>query len=242
MLKSLRLGVALIAVIATQISTSFFASPANAANVAMLNAQLKQSVCTQNWEEAVKVIDQMIAITPLSEQTQHNELKTYRVRMQNLSVSNSNVDSWLKSYCPNLVTNSPVTNNTLTNNAPIVVKNIIGRKTLIGTSNSSIKVLRTGIIPCSKHCIKELNDYYIAVEIINDGNELKQIHLIEYQLILKSFNQVIDTGYVFNTTGSYTLKPQDKVILQTEFSSNVLPKGSDINDLDVIFLASPLDE
>lgn len=248
MLKFLRLGVALIAVLVTPISTTFLTSPANAANVTNLNAQLKQSVCTQNWGEAVKIIDQMIAITPSSNQTQHNELQTSRVRMQNLSISRTNVDSWLETYCPTPVANSPITTNTTkinrttTDNASRVVKNIMGERTVIGTSNSPLKILRKGVIPCSEHCIKGINDYYIAVEIINDGNELKQIHLIEYQLVLKSFNQVIDTGYVYNTTGSSTLKPQDRAILQTDFSSDVLPKGSNINDLDVIFLASPLDE
>lgn len=115
MLKYLHFSIALIAVIVTQISTSFLASPANAADMATLNSQLKQSVCTQNWEEAVKVIDQMIAITPSSAQTQHNELKKYRVRMQNLSVSRTNVDKWLESFCVTPVTNLTITtNNTIT--------------------------------------------------------------------------------------------------------------------------------
>jgi len=115
MLKSLRFSAALIAVVATQISTAFLTSPATAANIATLNAQLKQSICTQNWGEAVKVIDQMIAITPSSNQTQHNELKMHRLRMQNLSVSKTNVDSWLESYCATPVTTPVATNITIDN-------------------------------------------------------------------------------------------------------------------------------
>lgn len=68
-------------------------------DTATLNAQLKQSVCTQNWGEAVKIIDKMIAITSSSNQTQHDELKIQRGRMHNLSVSKTNVDSWLENYC-----------------------------------------------------------------------------------------------------------------------------------------------
>lgn len=53
----------------------------------------------------------MIAITPSSNQKQYNELQTSRVRIQNLSISRTNVDGWLKSYCATPVITPAVTNN-----------------------------------------------------------------------------------------------------------------------------------
>lgn len=110
MLKPLRLGATLAAVLATPINSAFLTETASAADMGTLNAQVRQAVCTQNWGKAVKIIDQMIAITPSSEQIQHNKLETYKVRIQNLYASKTNVDSWLLSYCatPKEVFQAPI--------------------------------------------------------------------------------------------------------------------------------------
>ena len=89
------------------------------ADMATLNAQLKQAVCTQGWGEAVKIVDQMIATIPASNQTQHSQLATYRERMQNLSVSRTNVDDWLESYCATPVTTSAASNTDFDSNTTI---------------------------------------------------------------------------------------------------------------------------
>lgn len=54
-----------------------------------LNADLKQAVCSQNWPEALKVIDQMIASEPSSEV--QNQLTTYRSQVQGLANSGSRI-------------------------------------------------------------------------------------------------------------------------------------------------------
>lgn len=94
MLKPLRLGAALAAVLATPINSAFLTETASAADMGTLNAQIRQAVCTQNWGEAVKIVDQMIAITPSSAQMQHNKLETYRGSMQSLYNSRAKVPNW----------------------------------------------------------------------------------------------------------------------------------------------------
>lgn len=73
MLKFLRLSTTLIAIVTTQISSAVFTLPTIAADIGTLTSQLKQAVCTENWEEAVEIVDQVIATTPASNQTQHTE-------------------------------------------------------------------------------------------------------------------------------------------------------------------------
>ena len=103
MLKFLRLtaglSVALLLSLALAITggNAFRISPANATDMATLNAQMQKAVCSQNWGEAVKLVDQMIAITLPGNQMRRNELKTYRGRMQSLYDSKANVPGWSES-------------------------------------------------------------------------------------------------------------------------------------------------
>ncbi|MEW6494141.1 MAG: hypothetical protein AB1589_16755 [Cyanobacteriota bacterium] len=53
-----------------------------------LNANLKQAVCSQNWSQALKVIDQMIAIASPEVREQ---LVSYRSRLQGLANSGSKI-------------------------------------------------------------------------------------------------------------------------------------------------------
>jgi hypothetical protein len=54
-----------------------------------LNTNLKQSVCRQNWSQALQIIDQMIAIAPSPET--RNQLVTYRERIQGLANSRGTI-------------------------------------------------------------------------------------------------------------------------------------------------------
>lgn len=54
-----------------------------------LSTELTQSVCSQNWPQALKIIDQMVAIAPNPEI--QNQLVTYRGRIQNLANSGSKI-------------------------------------------------------------------------------------------------------------------------------------------------------
>ncbi|MEC4813342.1 MAG: hypothetical protein SAK29_08740 [Scytonema sp. PMC 1069.18] len=121
------------------------------------------------------------------------------------------------------------------------VRSITGRITKIGTSKSPLKIVQKAIQPCQRACFSGINDLYIGVEVVNEGSTLKQVHAIQYNLILKEYNQVIETGFVTNT-GNSTLRPGESATLVTSISAKVLPQGTKISDLDVIFLASPLDE
>lgn len=111
MLKTLLSSATLIAAITTQISIVFLTSPANAVDIATLNARLQKALCTEDWEGGVKVVDQMIALTPSINQSQRNKLEMLRRSMQNLSVSRTNVDNWLESYCATPVNSSTVADN-----------------------------------------------------------------------------------------------------------------------------------
>lgn len=99
MLKFLRFGALLIAAAVTIISTAFLTTPASATDTATLNAQMKQAVCVRNWEKAVDIADQMIAITPSNNQILLNKLNEHRARMQKLYDSNANVPSNWSEYC-----------------------------------------------------------------------------------------------------------------------------------------------
>ena len=100
MLNFLRLtavpSVALLLSLALAITegNAFRISPASATDMATLNAQMQKAVCVQNWGEAIKLVDKMIAITPSSNQMRRNELKTYRGRMQSLYDSKANLPGW----------------------------------------------------------------------------------------------------------------------------------------------------
>ena len=80
-------------------------------DMAKLNVQIQQAVCTQKWGEAVKIVDQMITITPSSNQTQHKELETYRERMQSLYNSKANVPHWSENCFANSVSTPTATAN-----------------------------------------------------------------------------------------------------------------------------------
>jgi hypothetical protein len=54
-----------------------------------LNGDLKQAVCGQNWPQALKVIEQMIAIAPSPEA--RDQLVTYRTQVQGLANSGSQI-------------------------------------------------------------------------------------------------------------------------------------------------------
>ncbi len=54
-----------------------------------LNTQLQTAVCSQNWPQSLKVIDQMIAIAPTPEI--RNQLVTYRGQLQGLANSSSKI-------------------------------------------------------------------------------------------------------------------------------------------------------
>jgi hypothetical protein len=124
---------------------------------------------------------------------------------------------------------------------PRIVRDINGQNTSISTSKSPLKEVTHLIEPCSKGCFQGINDFYIAVQMVNQGSYVKKLYAIEYNLVLKQYNQVIHTGYVTNTDSS-TLRPGEKAILMSSFSANVLPKGTKLEDIDVIFLSSPLDD
>ena len=117
MLKLLRLSTTLIVILTIQISNTVLTSPVIAADIGTLTTQLKQAVCIENWVRAVEIIDQVIAATPASNQTQHSQLETYQEKMQNLSISRTNVYSWLESYCTAPVATS-ATSNIDVNSAP----------------------------------------------------------------------------------------------------------------------------
>jgi hypothetical protein len=69
-------------------TTSASAAPRKP-SMAELNTDLKQAVCSQNWRQAVKVINQMVAIAPSPEE--RNQLVTYRSQLQGLANSNSRI-------------------------------------------------------------------------------------------------------------------------------------------------------
>lgn len=54
-----------------------------------LNGDLKQAVCGQNWPQALKVIDQMVAIAPSAEV--RSDLVAYRTQLQGLANSGSKI-------------------------------------------------------------------------------------------------------------------------------------------------------
>lgn len=62
-----------------------------------LNAQLKQAICRQNWSQAIKVIDRMLAIE--SDAESRSQLMAYRQRLQGLASSESQVPSELLADC-----------------------------------------------------------------------------------------------------------------------------------------------
>ena len=57
--------------------------------VAELNARLKQEVCSQNWPQALRVIDQMLALEPSAEA--RSQLLNYRSQIQNIVNSGSKI-------------------------------------------------------------------------------------------------------------------------------------------------------
>ena len=117
MLKFLRLtaapSVALLLSLALAITggNAFRTLPASATDIATLNAQMRKAVCNQNWGEAIKLVDQMIVITPSSNQMHRNELKTYRGRMQSLYDSKANVPGWSEN-CSARTESAPAATNT----------------------------------------------------------------------------------------------------------------------------------
>ena len=55
-----------------------------------LNAQLTQAVCSQNWSQAIKIIDRMIASSPNSGEVRE-QLINYRSRLQSFANSNAEI-------------------------------------------------------------------------------------------------------------------------------------------------------
>ena len=55
-----------------------------------LNAQLTQAVCSQNWSQAIKIIDRMIATSPSSGEVRE-QLINYRSRLQGFANSNAEI-------------------------------------------------------------------------------------------------------------------------------------------------------
>ena len=66
-------------------------------DAATLNTKLLQAVCTHDWGEAVKIVEQMIITTPSSNQIQHKKLEIYRTRMQSFFDSEANTQIFSKS-------------------------------------------------------------------------------------------------------------------------------------------------
>jgi len=62
-----------------------------------LNANLRQSVCAQNWPQSVRLINQMIPLAPSSEV--RSQLVTYQRRLQNLAASRSRIPANLLTDC-----------------------------------------------------------------------------------------------------------------------------------------------
>jgi glucose/arabinose dehydrogenase len=72
------------------------------------NTQLQQAVCTQDWKEAIAIVDQLLAATP-QQSSERNQLTTYRRRLQALSTSNANIPNWSK-RCTTQAVPAPATN------------------------------------------------------------------------------------------------------------------------------------
>jgi len=82
------------------------------------NTQLQQAVCTQDWKEAIAIVDQLLAATP-QQSSERNQLTTYRRRLQALSTSNANIPNWSK-RCTTQAVPAPATNaNTSTINPSV---------------------------------------------------------------------------------------------------------------------------
>jgi hypothetical protein len=65
--------------------------------VAELNASLKQAVCSQNWSQALRIIDQMLALEPSAEA--RSQLLNYRSQIQNIVNSGSKIPPQLLPDC-----------------------------------------------------------------------------------------------------------------------------------------------
>jgi hypothetical protein len=65
--------------------------------VAELNASLKQAVCSQNWSQSLRVIDQMLALEPSAEA--RSQLLNYRSQIQNIVNSGSKIPPQLLPDC-----------------------------------------------------------------------------------------------------------------------------------------------
>lgn len=61
-----------------------------------LNTQLQQAVCTQDWNQAIAIVEQLIAAAPQQSQ-QRTQLEAYRSRLQTLSTSGANIPNWAES-------------------------------------------------------------------------------------------------------------------------------------------------
>ena len=74
------------------VSMSFLgASPALAQGD--LNAELRTTVCAQNWEGAIAVVDRMFPLVPVSNPS-HGQLLNYRQQLQNLQEANLRLSNW----------------------------------------------------------------------------------------------------------------------------------------------------
>lgn len=79
---------------AVLMTTNLTALPSQAQlqeNGQSLNTRLQQAVCAQNWRTAVRIVDQMIALTPPSNQIQRGQLIVYRGSLENFAKSRTSI-------------------------------------------------------------------------------------------------------------------------------------------------------
>lgn len=72
------------------------------------NSQLQQAVCSQDWRQAIGIVDQMIAATP-QPSTHRAELEAYRNQLQGFSSRSVKVPNWAE-QCTNSTEVAPASN------------------------------------------------------------------------------------------------------------------------------------
>ena len=109
-----------ILAMAVLLSTIGLASPSSKAQD--LNAPLQEAMCAQDWKQAIALVDQMIAATPV-QSSRRDALATYRSQLEGLSTSSANIPNWsqrcretgiapassIPTSTTNANTNSPIT-------------------------------------------------------------------------------------------------------------------------------------
>lgn len=66
-------------------------------SIEQLNADLKQAVCVQNWSQAIKVVNQLMAVAPSPES--RTQLEAYREQLRGIANSGSKIPPDLLTGC-----------------------------------------------------------------------------------------------------------------------------------------------